>query len=300
VLGLFAYVGLRLQPSLRNIVIATNGLKFGAAAVDDVHADLQNFAQTATQPRRTANEKLPFRNTLVLDDVTFRYEGTRQHALKSVQVTIKPGEAIGVCGPTGGGKSTLVDLIVGLQEPTAGRVVVDGNSIHNHLAAWQIQLGVVSQSVFLLDGTLRENIALGIPNDEIDDELVAEAVRLAQLETFIASLPQGLETRVGERGVRLSGGQRQRVAIARALYRRPSVVVFDEGTSALDNETETELVEALERLRGERTLIMVAHRLTTVRRCDRILVVEDGRISDTGTFDELASRHRLFATFAPH
>jgi ATP-binding cassette, subfamily B, bacterial PglK len=171
--------------------------------------------------------------------------------------------------------------------------------MRGNVPAWQAQLGVVSQSVFLVDGTLRENIALGVADEDIDDERVAEAVRLAQLEDFVAELPDGLETRVGERGVCLSGGQRQRVAIARALYRRPSVIVFDEGTSALDNDTEAELVEALEQLRGERTIIMVAHLLTTVRPCDRILVVEDGRISDSGTFEELAGRNRLFATFAP-
>jgi ATP-binding cassette, subfamily B, bacterial PglK len=291
-LGLFAYVGLRLEPSLRKVVGAVNNLKFGAAAVEDVHADLQRFT---AKPSRQGEGALPFGESLALEHVTFSYDGASRPALTDINLAIKPGEAIGICGPTGGGKSTLVDIIVGLLEPSSGAVEVDGRDIREAVSDWQRQIGVVSQAVFLLDGTLRENIAFGVEERAIEDDRVGEAVRLAQLDSFIESIPLGLETRVGERGVRLSGGQRQRVAIARALYRRPSVLVFDEGTSALDNRTEAELISALERLRGNHTLIMVAHRLSTVRRCDRILLVEDSRISDVGTFEELAARHELFA-----
>lgn len=294
ILGLFAYVGMRLQPSLRKIVGAVNNMKFGTAAVDDVHADLQRLPESILDG---AEETGAFAD-LRLEHVTFQYDESDTPAVRDVFLTVEPGQAIGICGPTGGGKSTLIDLIVGLLVPTKGRVLVNGRDIHEDVRAWQRQLGVVSQSVFLLDGTLRENIAFGLREREIDDDLVATAVRLAQLETFVASLPQGLETRVGERGVRLSGGQRQRVAIARALYHRPKVIVFDEGTSALDNETEADLIADLHELRGAHTIIMVAHRLTTVRRCDRIFVIENAAITDSGTFEELSGRHRLFASFS--
>ena len=299
VLGLFAYVGLRLQPSLRKIVRDLNNLKYAGAAVEDVHADLTDIM--ARQRRATAGSEgaMPFRQRLTFEGVGFSYAGTDTPALAGVNEVIHKGEAVGICGPTGGGKSTLVDLMVGLLEPTSGRVLVDGRDTHDDLSGWQRQLGVVSQAVFLLDGTLKENIALGVRDEEVDGDRLAEAVRMAQLEDFLGTLPHGIDTRVGERGTRLSGGQRQRVAIARALYRQPEVLVFDEGTSALDNETEAELVEAIEGLRGQRTVIMVAHRLTTVRRCDRILVVEAGRITDSGTFEELTRRNRLFADFAP-
>jgi ATP-binding cassette, subfamily B, bacterial PglK len=292
-------VGIRLQPSLRRIMIAANNLKFGQAAVDDVSADVTLIESGPDLPQRPDPVVRPLRDRISVDHVTFHYEGADLPALHDVSLVLHKGTALGICGPTGGGKSTFVDVIVGLLRPTTGRVLVDGRDIHDELREWQQQLGVVSQSVFLLDASLRQNVALGVAEREIDQERVVEAIRLAQLEDFVDALPDGLDTEVGERGVRISGGQRQRVAIARALYRRPSVLVFDEATSALDTETEGQLVTDLERLRGERTLIMVAHRLSTVRYCDRIVVVEDGRISDAGTFDELARRHKLFADFAP-
>jgi ATP-binding cassette, subfamily B, bacterial PglK len=293
VLGLFAYAGIRLQPSLNRIVSAVNNLRFAGPAINDLVEDLRLAEQVGT-PAETA-EQLAFEQSIKLRDVSYTYDGAAAPALTDVNLTIARGAAVGICGPTGGGKTTLVDLIVGLLPPTAGHVLVDGRDIHEHLAAWHRQLGVVSQSVFLLDDTLRRNIAFGQPDAEIDEQRLLEAVRIAQLEEFLNSLPEGLDTTVGERGVRLSGGQRQRIAIARALYRQPSVLILDEGTAALDNQTEAVLMEALEELRGDRTIIMVAHRITTVRACDRIFVVEDGRISDEGTFEELARRHALFS-----
>jgi ATP-binding cassette, subfamily B, bacterial PglK len=294
ILGLFAYVGLRIQPSLRKVVNAANNLKFGAAAVEDVHGDLQRFEEAP----KGAQAEMPFAEELRLEDVTFQYESSDRPALRHIELSIRPGDAIGICGPTGGGKSTLVDVVIGLLAPTAGRVLVDGRDLREDVRGWHQRLGVVSQSVFLLDGTLRQNISLGVENSLVDEARMREAVRLAQLDAFVSTLPEGLETKVGERGTRLSGGQRQRVAIARALYRGPDVLVFDEGTSALDNETEADLVAALEQLHGQLTIIMIAHRLSTVRRCDTILVIEDGVVSDAGTFDELAARHRLFAEFS--
>lgn len=282
VLGLFAYVGLRLQPSIQKIVAGLNSLKFASAPLDDLNEDASLVDQW---PREPTPRQVGFHREIVLRDVSFRYEGSSSFALSNVSLTIKKGEQIGVCGPTGGGKSTLVDLISGLLEPTSGEVLVDGRSIRGREArGWQAHLGVVPQDVFLLDDTLRRNVAFGVPDHEIDPEAINDALTSAQIREFVESLPQGLGTQVGERGVRLSGGQRQRIAIARALYRHPEVLVFDEGTSALDNETEAALMEAIEALRGSHTIILVAHRLTTVRNSDRVVVIEGGRLIADGPF----------------
>jgi ATP-binding cassette, subfamily B, bacterial PglK len=292
VLGLFGYVGLRLQPSLRDIVAGLNNLKFSAAPLEDLHADL--LAVQRTEALGPEPSPLPFRDRLVLERVTFSYETADRPALREVDLAIHPGEQIGIAGPTGGGKTTLVDVLTGLLEPTSGRVTVDGADLREHARAWQRDLGVVPQMVFLTDDTLRRNIALGIPDNDIEEEAVQEAVRLAQLEGFVTALPDGLDTQVGERGVRISGGQRQRIAIARALYRRPPVLVFDEGTSALDNATEALLMDAIERLRGDHTIILIAHRLSTVRSCDRVVFIEQGQITGLGTYEELVRDHPVF------
>lgn len=296
VLGLFAYAGLRLQPSLQLIVAGLNTLKFSAAPLQDLHDDLATMDRK--RKHRAPAAPLPFEDALELRNVTFRYERTEQDALSKIDVTIQPGEQIGICGPTGGGKTTLVDIITGLLPPTSGRVLIDGKDLRDHEREWQATLGIVPQTVFLIDDTLRRNIALGVPDRQIDDKAVAKAVELAQLDEFISQLPDGLETTVGERGVRVSGGQRQRVAIARSLYRRPSVLIFDEGTSALDNATEALLMDAIERLRGRHTVILVAHRLSTVRKCDRIIFLDHGRMAGLGTYDELRATNEGFRLLA--
>ena len=295
VLGLFGYVGMRLQPSLRDIVVGLNSLKYSAAPLEDVHADLQRVQAT---PREAEGEPLRFTEALCLAHVWFRYEGATEAALKDVNLEIRPGEQIGISGPTGGGKTTLVDVIVGLLQPTGGHLRVDGVDLRGQERAWQRNVGLVPQMVFLTDDTLRRNIALGVADAEIDEEALREALRLAQLEDFVDGLPGGIDTEVGERGVRVSGGQRQRIAIARALYRRPSVLLFDEGTSALDNATEAHLMGAIEALRGQRTVILVAHRLSTVRNCDRVVFLERGRITGVGSFETLKREHAAFRALA--
>ena len=201
---------------------------------------------------------------------------------------------------TGAGKSTLIDILLGLLEPSAGRLAVDGVDIAGEAvsAAWRAKIGFVPQAFYLLDADLRRNIAFGLEEREIDDARVAAAVEGAQLKDFVASLPRGLATEVGERGVRLSGGQRQRVAIARALYLAPEVLVFDEATSALDYQTEAELVRAIEALGGARTIVIIAHRLSTVRKCDSIVFLKDGRVADQGRYDELFARNADFRALA--
>ena len=296
VLGLFAYAGLRLQPSLQKIIAGFNELKFAAAPLEDLDADLRLVRSQSIQFDST--EPLPLRDALVIDNVTFRYKNATQDALQHVHLRIAPGEQIGICGPTGGGKSTLIDVIAGLLEPTMGRVYVDGIDLQGQVRAWQRNLGVVPQMVFLTDDTLRRNIALGIPDERIDLEAVARSIELAQLSDFVSSLPEGLDTTVGERGVRISGGQRQRLAIARALYRSPEVLIFDEGTSALDNATEAALMAAIERLRGDHTIILVAHRLSTVESCDRVVFVKDARIRSVGTYASLIEEDAAFRALA--
>jgi ATP-binding cassette, subfamily B, bacterial PglK len=296
VLGLFGYVGLRLQPSLQRIVVGLNSLKYVAAPLEEIHADL--VAIDALQDEDDGGDELPFASALVLENVGFRYDGADRDALSGVNLAIHPGEVIGICGPTGGGKTTLADILTGLQQPTEGSVTVDGRDLTLHTRAWQRRLGVVPQMVFLTDDSLRRNIALGLRDEEIDDQSLSEVIDLAQLSRFVASLPDGLDATVGERGLRISGGERQRIAIARALYRRPSVLVFDEGTSALDNATEAALVRSIESLRGQRTIILIAHRLSTVREADRVIFVEDGRVAGVDSFDHLHRTNERFRLLA--
>jgi ABC-type multidrug transport system fused ATPase/permease subunit len=294
ILGLFAYAGIRLQPSLQKIVGGLNNIKYANAAVDDVYGEL-----IETQARRGHSEAdspaLHFAGDVTFDGVSFSYEGAPAPALHHINLRIRCGESLGICGPTGGGKTTLVDLLVGLLEPTSGEIRIDDTDLRGRVVAWQKNLGLVPQMIFLLDDTVRRNVAFGIDDASIDETRVREAIDLAQLSEFIDSLPEGLDTVVGERGTRLSGGQRQRVAIARALYREPSVLIFDEGTSALDNVTEAELIKTIERLSGNRTVVTVAHRLSTVRNADRVLVIEEGTITGQGIFDELARSHPFLA-----
>ena len=216
-----------------------------------------------------------------------------------MSLTIRRGESIGFVGPTGAGKSTLIDVIVGLLPPTAGRVAVDGVELDAGRArTWRRHIGYVPQSIVLVDDTLRRNVALGIADGDIDAERLGEAVRLAQLETLVAALPHGLDAQVGERGVRLSGGERQRVGIARALYHAPDVLVLDEATSALDTPTEAALSDAIRALHGEKTVLLIAHRLSTVRGCDRVALIVGGRLTDCGTYDELLARSEEFRRLA--
>jgi ABC-type multidrug transport system fused ATPase/permease subunit len=213
--------------------------------------------------------------------------------LQDVSLVVRRGEAVGFVGPSGAGKSTLVDVILGLFAPTSGTVLVDGVDIQDNLRNWQNQIGYVPQTIYLTDDTLRRNVAFGLGDENIDEQSVVDAIRLAQLEEFVASLPDKLGTVVGERGVRLSGGQRQRIGIARALYHNPSVLVLDEATSSLDTPTEHGVMQAVQALQGSKTVIIVAHRLSTVEYCDRLYRIEDSRLTEQGTFDEVVKRDAL-------
>jgi ABC-type multidrug transport system fused ATPase/permease subunit len=210
--------------------------------------------------------------------------------LSNINLKIVSGEAVGFVGQSGSGKSTLIDLMLGLLEPQSGSVLINGQEISQVKTAWQKTIGYIPQTIFLMDDSLRRNIAIGIADKEVDEVAIVEALKSAQLEEFVASLPEGLDTVVGERGVRLSGGQRQRIGIARALYHRPSVLVLDEATSSLDTETEHGVMKAVQALQGDKTVIIVAHRLSTVEYCDRLYRLDAGRIVDEGTFGEVMNR----------
>ena len=295
-LGLFAYAGLRLQGSLNRIAGGLNSIKYSTVPAAEIYQDVLAIEKHA----KTTNtgEPFAFENDILVKNVSFSYETAESETLRCVDLSIRRGEQIGICGPTGGGKTTLVDIIAGLLSPTAGQVLVDGRDISTNLQGWQRNLGVVPQMVFMIDDTLRRNIALGIADKEIDETALAEAVRLAQLEPFIEALPAGLDTVIGERGVRVSGGERQRLAIARALYARPQVLIFDEGTSALDNLTEQELMSSLERLRGAHTILLVAHRLSTLHGADRVVLIQDGQIAGIDSFEGLRQKNEFFRQMA--
>ena len=281
VLGLFAAAAFRLMPSTNKVLTALNALRFGASVIDNLSQELA-LAAPPPRPPGAQHAHHALREGIRLDDIHFGYEDQAAPALNGVSLEIRRGESVGFIGPSGAGKSTLVDVILGLLRPDSGSVLVDGVDIHTQLRRWQDQVGYVPQTIYLTDDTLRRNIAFGIAEADIDDDAVWRAICAAQLDTFIASLPDGVGTVVGERGVRLSGGQRQRIGIARALYHDPAVLVLDEATSALDTQTEQGVMAAVDGLHGDKTILIVAHRLSTVAGCDRLYRMHAGRIIGEG------------------
>ena len=283
-LGLFAAAGFRLIPCANKILCSMQLLRFGLPVINTLYDEFNLIA-----PKNPVRENVikPFHDTLQLNKVFYSYHGTNKAALKSISLSIKHGESIGFIGKSGAGKSTLVDILLGLLTPDNGEVKVDGINIQENIRSWQDQIGYVSQSIFLTDDTLRRNIAFGLPNEKINEVAILRAIKSAQLEEFVVSLPKGLDTIVGERGVRLSGGQRQRIGIARALYHDPAVLVMDEATSSLDSVTERDVIQAVNTLHGSKTIIFVAHRLSTVEKCDRIYKLERGELKAQGSLQEV-------------
>jgi ATP-binding cassette subfamily C protein len=296
-LGLYGYAGIRLLPALARITAKLQRLDFGSAAVRDVYKDYNRIARETPVPSPDILP-LPFARDIRLENVSFSYPKSVGSALRDISVTIPCGSSAGIVGPSGAGKSTLVDIILGLLQPDSGRVLVDGVDIAASVRAWQSNLGYVPQSAYLLDDTIRRNIAFGVPDSEISESRIAKSVQLSRLADFIAALPNGLDTKIGERGIRLSGGQRQRIVIARALYREPDVLVFDEATSALDTQTEREISSSIDSLSGQKTIIIIAHRMTTVRNCGSIIFLLDGRVAEVGNYDELLERNPQFRQLA--
>jgi ABC-type multidrug transport system fused ATPase/permease subunit len=282
VVGLFAAAAFRLMPSVARILMAVQSLRYGIPAINNLHADFQlELPETVSSDGDVGARSFPEKD-ICLSNISYNYSNASAAALVDISITINKGDSIGFIGPSGSGKSTLVDLILGLLSPDKGQVIVDGQDIQQNLRLWQDQIGYVPQTIYLTDDTLRRNIAFGLPDGQIDEEAVSQAIRAAQLEEFVATLPDKLETTVGERGIRLSGGQRQRIGIARALYHDPSVLVLDEATSALDTGTETGVMQAVQALHGTKTVLIVAHRLSTVENCDYLYQLDKGRIVKQG------------------
>jgi ABC-type multidrug transport system fused ATPase/permease subunit len=274
-LGLFAAAAFRVIPSANRIIASANTVRYSGPIIDTLYDEMQLEASITPAGR---SDGAPFREMLELKNVTFSYPDAAQPALVDLSFSVRRGESVGIMGASGTGKSTLVDVLLGLLVPQSGDVVVDGESIRKNPRNWQRQIGYVPQSIYLIDDTLRRNVALGLANDQSDDAAVWRSLRDAQLDEFVRAQPEGLDTVVGERGVRLSGGQRQRIGIARALYHDPAVLVLDEATSSLDTVTEHGVVEAVTALQAK-TIIVVAHRLSTVAHCGRVLSIEGGRVA---------------------
>lgn len=285
-MGVFAAAAFRLLPSVNRILGSFQSIRYSLPVIETLSREISLLAETIAPQRGIP---FVFSSALVMDAVSFCYPSAQAPALCEISLSITRGASVGFVGQSGAGKSTLVDVLIGLLRPGSGTVRVDGQDIQGNLRGWQDQIGYVPQSIFLTDDTLRRNIAFGLSNEQINDAAVGRALRAAQLEEFVNSLPDGVNTCVGERGVRLSGGQRQRIGIARALYHDPAVLVLDEATSSLDIATEAGVMEAVRALQGEKTIIIIAHRLTTVEQCDHIYRLEQGRI--------MAEDHQTRANF---
>lgn len=284
-LGLFAAAAFRLMPSVNRVLVSVQALRFNLPVVNTLYDEIKLITPEPVSKQTGSSEV--FNNELSITNLKYLYPGVTLPALDGISINVQKGESVGFIGSSGSGKSTLVDVILGLLKPNGGRVEVDGHDIHLALRQWQDQIGYVPQSIYLTDDTFRRNIAFGLPDDQIDNEAVKRAIHAAQLEGFVSSLPDGMETIVGERGIRLSGGQRQRIGIARALYHDPDVLVLDEATSALDTATEHGVMQAVMALQGKKTIIIVAHRLSTVEHCDRLYRLDQGKVVEEGTPAEI-------------
>jgi ATP-binding cassette subfamily C protein len=300
ILALFGAATIRLMPAVNNVITRIVTLRYYTYAIDPVHKDMMEMKGYNKRRKKESHitEKLSFNDAINLNDTWYKYPDTESYILKGIDLTIPKKTSVGFVGPTGVGKSTIVDIILGLLIPDKGQVLVDGVDIQTQKRAWQNNVGYIPQSIYLSDDTVRNNIAFGIPELLIDEKKVQAAMEAAQLDELVNRLPNGLETLVGEGGIRLSGGQRQRICIARALYDNPEVLIMDEATSSLDNVTERKVMAALEALKGERTIIMIAHRLTTVKKCDQLYLMEDGRIARQGTYAELVQTRHQFREMA--
>ena len=293
-IGLYALAVKRLIPAFQHLFSALAELRFSMPAVETLLRDLGDRSETVPLLQRNQHpQPLVPRRAIELDHVTFQYPGAETPAVHELSMTIPACSTVGIVGPSGAGKSTVVDILLGLLPPDSGALRVDGVALdRGSLRDWQAGIGYVPQHIFLADDTVRGNIALGVNPEEIDDLAVERAARLANLDGFVRSeLPKGYATGIGERGVRLSGGQRQRIGIARALYRDPPVLIFDEATSALDTTTERSVMDAVHNLAGQKTIILIAHRLTTVKGCDRLFVLEHGELVEEGEWAELIERN---------
>lgn len=300
-MALYGLAGFRLMPALQQIYVHLTRIRFSSPALDRLHADVRALTGADTQSTPVGNAApMPLNAGLAMDGVTYRYPNAQSAAVNNLSLYIPAHSVVGLVGTTGSGKTTAVDILLGLLTAQSGQILVDGTPITAaNLRNWQRAVGYVPQQVFLIDDTVAANIAFGIAANEIDHAAVERAARIANLHDFVTDqLAQGYCTRIGERGVRLSGGQRQRIGIARALYHDPEILFLDEATSALDNLTEQAVMDAVHNLGHKKTIVLIAHRLSTVRECDTIFILENGRLVDQGTYQGLLQESARFRAMA--
>jgi ATP-binding cassette subfamily B protein len=293
VLGVFAMGAQRLLPVLQQIYASISTLRGAKSSFNDVKELLEQ--PLPTNVFRPVLDNLEFKSRITLNEVCFRYSKETPWIINKINLTINKGDVVGFVGKTGSGKSTLIDIIMGLLQPSSGKLLVDDVLISPKiLRNWQSLIAHVPQSVYLSDASVLENIAFGISKNDIDIKRVIFSAKKAHIFDFIQSLPKKFETVVGEQGVKLSGGQKQRIGIARALYKKSKVIVFDEATSALDIETERAITESIQKLEHTKTIIIVAHRLNTIKNCDEIFILKNGKIHDSGSYDDLLKKNNWF------
>lgn len=290
-LSVFAVAAFRMLPSFNKITGYISGMMFNKPAIDSVYRDLKEIEQLMMQKTvaQEDTENISLNQSIRLNDVYFQYPGSDKWILKDANLEIQKNTSVALIGASGAGKTTAADLILGILEPQQGTVTIDGVDIKKCMKSWHEGIGYIPQVIYLMDDNIRANVAFGIPESEIDDVAIEKALQEAQLDQFVHALPDGLDTMIGDRGVKLSGGQRQRIGIARALYRNPNVLVLDEATSALDSDTEREVMEAIDGLHGTRTLIVIAHRLSTISKCDKIYEVGNGGFRERDKVDVLGN-----------
>ena len=300
ILPKLSFIGIaiiRMIPSFNSVTATTTSMRRSIISFDLISSEIKKYEKFVNKKgdKKTKNTKNnnSENNKIELENVNFIYPNTRKKVLKDINFDIRLGSSIGIVGQTGAGKSTLIDVILGLLEPSEGKVMINNQNIQDDYFGWYKQIGYIPQDIYLLDDTIRKNIAFGIPEKEINEKLLSDSINLSQLNDLISSLPEGLDTVVGNRGIKISGGQKQRIGIARALYRKSKILVLDEATSSLDMLTEKKLIEDIEKLRGDYTLIIVTHRLSTIKNCDNIILLSNGELLDQGKFDQLATKHKL-------
>jgi ABC-type multidrug transport system fused ATPase/permease subunit len=299
-MGLYLLASYRLVPALQQIYQDMTMIKSTRPVLDAIYKDLVDCQTESHRTNTPRSAILQLKEYIEFCNVSFQYPKAKEPVIRDFNLTIRLNTTIGFVGTTGSGKTTTVDILLGLLNPLQGVLRVDGVEINkNNLPMWQANIGYVSQHIYLSDDTVARNIAFGVPDNEIDHQTIKQVARLANIHDFIANeLPSGYETEVGERGVRLSGGQRQRIGIARALYYNPSVLVLDEATSALDGITEDTVLDAIHNLAHKKTIIIIAHRLSTVKECDMVYMMEQGRIVAQGTYQELIGTNQQFRDMA--
>jgi HlyD family secretion protein len=300
-ISIYAIASIKILPAFQQIYSSVADIRANIAAFESIHKDLVDSSETFSSKEKKYETVPAPKQEILIDNVTFKYKTKDEPVLKDLYMDIPVNSTVGIVGPSGSGKSTLIDILLGLIKPHEGHLKIDNIIIDNkNCRSWQNRIGFVAQSIFLSDRTFAENVAFGISKDEINFDRVKKALKMAHLDDLVASLENGINTNVGERGVQLSGGQRQRIGIARALYHEADVLIFDEATSSLDGITEQMIMEAINKFSGHKTIILIAHRLKTVKDCDKLFFINNGQVTDSGTYDELIETNVDFKKMASH